>query len=195
MSSYLSRSYRSRKERFKKNKKLRTLVNLWMLYILIFSFSHIASGTYSAFSDHETISHTIAVAEDFCSDNGWAEKNPEVCEADLEEEDEICQEDDCDDQNSTDLSTIENEDDISIADENIKVDEKSNGNDKNEIEGVEDNGNNEVDINKVKEEEKSNKESNEIDVEDKEKTVPKMIRFQMIKVMFKYQRKLTKLKN
>ncbi|MBN8202416.1 hypothetical protein [Bacillus sp. NTK034] len=66
MSYYLSRKNKSRKMRFKKNKKLKLVANLWVCYFLLIGFSYLVSDTYSAFNDTESFSETIGAAKDFC---------------------------------------------------------------------------------------------------------------------------------
>ncbi|MGA5689249.1 SipW-dependent-type signal peptide-containing protein [Cytobacillus pseudoceanisediminis] len=79
MSYYLSRKYKSRKLRFKKNKKLRLVANLWISYLLLLSFSYIVSGTYSAYNDQEEIKNTITASANYCDDDEYSKNNQERC--------------------------------------------------------------------------------------------------------------------
>lgn len=71
----------SRLRKFKKKGKglliAAKIVALW--YLLILSGSYLTADTGAYFNDVETISETIAVADNYCADKEWAKEHKEYC--------------------------------------------------------------------------------------------------------------------
>ncbi|MEH7498498.1 hypothetical protein [Cytobacillus firmus] len=80
MSDYLSRKNKSRKLRFKKNKKLKLIINLWVCYLILLIFISIPDNTYSFFNDTEKFPNTLGISADFCADESYKKNHKDICE-------------------------------------------------------------------------------------------------------------------
>lgn len=79
MEIYPSRKARSRKELYKKKKRLIFLLQAFILYIGLINLSFITGSTVSYFNDQENISGLVSNMEDFCDDKDYKKKYKNAC--------------------------------------------------------------------------------------------------------------------
>jgi len=81
MNSAFSKVARLFQKKLQDRKNTRLVVNGFLIYFLVITFSFAVSntGTFSSYNDVETIPGTISVMEDFCEDEEWRDEHPDVC--------------------------------------------------------------------------------------------------------------------
>jgi YqxM protein len=76
---YPSRKARSRKELYKKKKRLIYILQAFILYIGLINLSFITGSTVSYFNDQENITGIVSNMEDFCNDKNYKKKYKQAC--------------------------------------------------------------------------------------------------------------------
>jgi hypothetical protein len=80
--NYPSRKARTRQELFGRKKiHLIILTNFWLLYFILIGFIPLTNSTFSFFNDTETINNSFSAADNFCSDQKYADKHKEECDS------------------------------------------------------------------------------------------------------------------